>query len=171
MRTTNNLILFWSGILSNWAPTPYDFAGEHYCCSEQHYMRYKAMYFGDLETAQLIMQSSNPKEIKRLGRLVKNYNDAEWSKVRAGFMYKCIRAKFTGNERARKFLLKQPANHTFAEASPYDKIWGIGLDENDPRAFDKSTWRGQNLLGYALTQLYNELTQSPNLFNNEHDTQ
>lgn len=170
MRTTNNLILFWRGILSNWAITPYEFGGEQYCCAEQQYMKYKAMHFGDLDCAVKIMDSTNPKEIKRLGRSVRYYNDAEWSKVRAGYMLQCIRAKFKGNEKARKFLLKQPPHHTFAEASPFDTIWGIGYGEDEAPAHDMTTWRGQNLLGQCLTQVYNELKWEPNLFDNELDT-
>ena len=43
------------------------------------------------------------------------------------------------------------------EASPVDCIWGIGLSEDDPRAKDKRQWRGTNWLGYALTEVRNEL--------------
>lgn len=159
MRTTDKYILFWTGILSNWAQTPYDFGGEHYCCSEQQYMRYKAMHFGDLDTAEKIMASTSPKRIKQLGRMVRNYDDTEWSKVRVGYMKQCLRAKFRGNAEARKFLLKQPEHHIFAEASPFDTIWGIGYAEDGREAQDSSTWRGQNLLGYTLTEVYNELKQ------------
>lgn len=170
MRTTNNLILFWSGIFSNWADTPYEFGGEHYCCSEQQYMRYKAMYFGDLETAQQIMRAKNPKRIKQFGRRVKNYNDKRWAEVREGFMYQSVKAKFTNNTHARKMLLRQPEGHTFAEASPYDTIWGIGWHEDDFHAHDTKLWRGQNLLGKCLTRVYNELKYEPNLFDNEHNS-
>ena len=43
------------------------------------------------------------------------------------------------------------------EASPYDRIWGIGLAASDPRALDARQWRGQNLLGRILTSLRDEL--------------
>jgi ribA/ribD-fused uncharacterized protein len=46
------------------------------------------------------------------------------------------------------------------EASPVDRIWGIGLAEDDPRAKDKSQWQGTNWLGYALTQVRNELRKN-----------
>ena len=39
------------------------------------------------------------------------------------------------------------------EASPYDRIWGIGLPAGDRRALNKDTWLGENLLGYALTKV------------------
>ena len=164
MRTTNNMILFWGGILSNWAPTPYTHNGKRYCCSEQQFMESKAMYFGDHRAADLIMRSTDPKRIKDLGRKVRGYNDDAWSKVREMYMRECVKAKFFGNEKAKAFLMKQPETHIFVEASPYDKIWGIGLSEDDPRAWDQATWRGQNLLGKIITMVYKELKNNGNLF-------
>ena len=46
------------------------------------------------------------------------------------------------------------------EASPYDTIWGIGLAAEDPRAKDPSQWRGQNLLGFALMEVRDEIRRS-----------
>ena len=43
------------------------------------------------------------------------------------------------------------------EASPWDKIWGIGLAKDNPKALDKRNWRGKNLLGYILTDVREEL--------------
>lgn len=47
------------------------------------------------------------------------------------------------------------------EASPIDRIWGIGLSEKDKRAWNKKTWRGQNLLGEILTKVRDKLMESP----------
>jgi ribA/ribD-fused uncharacterized protein len=38
------------------------------------------------------------------------------------------------------------------EASPYDRIWGIGVSATDERATDPRRWPGANLLGFALMQ-------------------
>lgn len=46
------------------------------------------------------------------------------------------------------------------EASPIDRIWGIGLSEKDKRAWNKETWRGQNLLGHILTKVRDKLMES-----------
>ena len=46
---------------------------------------------------------------------------------------------------------------TLVEASPFDKVWGIGLEANDPRASNRKYWKGQNLLGQALTEVREKL--------------
>jgi ribA/ribD-fused uncharacterized protein len=43
------------------------------------------------------------------------------------------------------------------EASPYDKIWGIGLSIADAIKTPKSQWPGQNLLGKALVEVRKKL--------------
>ena len=40
-----------------------------------------------------------------------------------------------------------------AEASPTDRIWGIGLGKNNPDALEPEKWRGQNLLGFTLMRV------------------
>ena len=47
---------------------------------------------------------------------------------------------------------------TLVEASPYDKIWGIGLKSTSPLAQNRSTWKGTNLLGKILTEVRDELS-------------
>jgi len=43
------------------------------------------------------------------------------------------------------------------EASPYDAIWGIGLDVDDPLAYNRDTWKGLNLLGFIITEVRDEI--------------
>lgn len=157
MRVTDKYVLFWKGILSNFASTPYiSHDGIQFCCTEQEFMYRKAIIFGDKETAALILQSTDPKTIKHLGRQVKHYNDHIWSKFRYDVMYKACKAKFTQNDKARKVLLSYP-DKEFVEANPFDTIWAIGLKEDDPKATDSRNWKGQNLLGQILTRIKNEL--------------
>lgn len=60
--------------------------------------------------------------------------------------------KFSQNEKFKEFLLST-ADRILVEASPYDKIWGIGMLETDPKANDPSQWNGENLLGFALMEV------------------
>lgn len=43
------------------------------------------------------------------------------------------------------------------EASPYDRIWGIQLSADTPEAQNPFRWRGENLLGFALMEVRDEL--------------
>jgi ribA/ribD-fused uncharacterized protein len=60
--------------------------------------------------------------------------------------------KFNQNPLLKEALLNT-CDTIIVEASPVDRIWGIGLTEDDPRALDQSTWRGQNLLGITLMRV------------------
>lgn len=76
MNITDKYVLFWGSIFSNFANTPYtSHDGISFSCTEQEFMYRKAMLFEDEEVADKILKSSDPKQIKKLGRLVKNYND------------------------------------------------------------------------------------------------
>ena len=66
---------------------------------------------------------------------------------------------------AHDFMMDLPKDKQFAEASPFDIMWGIGYEEHNPNAQDESTWRGQNLLGKVLTDVRSKiLEQSKTLF-------
>ena len=120
----SNYTYFWDGIYSNWYKSTFILEDNIFNCVEQYMMFNKAMFFGDLETARLIMNTNNPRKQKELGRLVKDYDDREWSKVREDIVYKGLKAKFDQNPDLKKQLLLTKGT-TLVEASPYDRIWGI----------------------------------------------
>ena len=66
--------------------------------------------------------------------------------------------QFSQNPSLKKILF-DTAGTTLAEASPIDRKWGIGLAVDNPFAKDRSTWRGENLLGQALTEVRDELVE------------
>jgi ribA/ribD-fused uncharacterized protein len=152
----NNYTLFWNGVFSNWYPSKFYHNGISFTCGEQYMMYHKAMTFNDKEVAKLIMETSSPKEQKRLGRLVSNYNDEKWAAVRVQVMVDGLYEKFNTNPVLKAALL-ETGDTIIAEASPVDKIWGIGLAEDDPRAWDMATWKGQNLLGIVLMMVRDKL--------------
>ena len=147
---------FWSGPFSQWFRSKFSVGAMTFNCAEQFMMYKKAMMFKDIEIARKIMKSTNPKEHKALGRKVNNFNPKKWADESFEIVKEGNRTKFMQNPHLSK-ILQDTANTTLVEASPYDKIWGIGLREDDPRAKDKNQWQGKNLLGYALTEVRLEL--------------
>lgn len=127
-----------------------------FLCAEQYMMHGKALLFGDSKVAQEVLVADHPKQHKALGRKVKNFDDVVWKANREQIVMAASRAKFTQNADLRALLLATKGT-SLVEASPYDRIWGIGLSATDPKAQDPKTWRGQNLLGKILTQLRDEL--------------
>ncbi len=140
---------FLKGFLSNWYKSEFTVNGVKFVNSEQWMMYQKAKIFGDDETAQKILTSTSPKEVKDLGRKVKNYNDTVWNGVRQIVVYEGLKAKFEQNPDLAKQLL-DTGDDILVECNPYDNIWAIHMTEDDPRIQDISQWQGQNLLGFTL---------------------
>jgi ribA/ribD-fused uncharacterized protein len=141
---------------SQWYPCRFEGDGRVFGCMEQYMMLGKALLFGDAETGEKIMAATHPRQHKALGRAVKPFDDKVWRRERENIVLAGNRLKFTQNADLKALLL-ETAGTTLVEASPYDRIWGIGLAAKDPRAQDPATWRGQNLLGHILTRLRDEL--------------
>ena len=153
--------MFWrvkdaNGYLSNWSPHSFYADGANGLVlfeTAEHYMMYhKALLFGDLETADKILKTVHPRDVKRLGRLVKNYDDSVWSEKRFDVVLNGNILKFSQNPELLDDL-KKYKNKIFVEASPYDTIWGIGLHYDDDRILNESLWCGQNLLGKVINRV------------------
>ena len=112
-------------------------------------MAEKARLFGDDHHLALILASPSPKEHKRLGRLVQGFVHKRWLQHRSEIVIRGNMAKFGQNPLFLHGLL-ETGERILVEASPFDRIWGIGFSSEDPRARDPSQWRGLNLLGEAL---------------------
>lgn len=124
--------------------------------SEQLFMWFKAKYFKDDETAEKIYKSSSPEEARQLGRLVKHYDDGKWDGVRVYYMKKAVTCKFQQNQDLQEKLLDEKyAGKMFVEAAYYDRIWGIGFNENEAISNERR-W-GRNELGKILTAVRNAL--------------
>jgi len=141
---------------SQWYPCRFVVDGQTFNCAEQYMMYEKAKLFGDDDVAAKILAAAHPREHKALGRKVKNFDDAAWKSARERIVRAGNHAKFTQNQELEKQLFDTKGT-TLVEASPYDKIWGIGLAASDPRTNDPKQWLGRNLLGKILTELRDEL--------------
>jgi ribA/ribD-fused uncharacterized protein len=130
--------------------------GRRFVCTEQYMMHGKAVLFGDTEVAERILAATAPKTHKALGRKVRGFDEQVWKRERERIVYEGNHAKFTQNARLLELLLAT-AGTELVEASPLDRIWGVGLSAEDPRIQDPSQWRGLNLLGKVLTRLRDEL--------------
>lgn len=148
-----------SSPFSQWYRCAFTVDGQSFNCAEQFMMFGKATLFDDAETAARILAADHPRDHKALGRKVKRFDDALWRRERERIVRAGNRAKFT-QDPALLAQLASTRGTTLVEASPYDRIWGIGLAATDPRAHDPNQWRGQNLLGKILTSLRDELLSS-----------
>ena len=115
-------------------------------------MANKAEVFGDIDIIQHIMMASNARTIKKLGREVKNFDPAVWNEKKFEIVVQGNLAKFTQNAELRDFIIST-GDKILVEASPYDKIWGIGMEESSPEVILPERWKGQNLLGFALMKV------------------
>lgn len=127
-----------------------------YCCMEQFMMSEKARLFGDTEIFDQIMAETSQKKIKELGRKVKGFDEKIWDDIKYDIVLTGNYYKFSQNKDLRKVLL-DTGDSIIAEASPYDKIWGIGISCNKPESNNPAAWKGTNLLGFALMEVREEL--------------
>lgn len=137
--------------LSQWWPSPFTVDGVEYATAEHWMMAGKARLFGDAEAERRALEAPNPALAKKAGRLVRGFDEDVWRRERFGIVVSGSVHKFGGHEDLRDYLLGT-GDRVLVEASPMDRVWGIGLAADDDRASDPSRWRGLNLLGFALME-------------------
>lgn len=147
------------GCLSQWWEGPFIENGVVYQSAEHYMMAGKARLFGDEQTAARILAAGHPKEAKDLGRQVKAFDDAVWSARRFDVVVRGNVAKFGQDPALRAYLLGT-GRRILVEASPLDRVWGIGLRAEDERAGRPAEWLGLNLLGFALMEARARLSEN-----------
>ena len=147
------------GFLSNWYLSDFTVDGVSFSSMEQYMMYQKAVVFKDKDIASKILKTDDVERIKEYGRQVSNYDDTIWNGMRQIIIYKGLLEKFRQNEKLKKALL-DTGDDILAECAVSDKIWGIGLSMKDSNKNDIKAWRGQNLLGFALMLVRDELRKS-----------
>lgn len=161
MRITNTHVYFFTGrdVFSNFYYAPFNHEGKTFKWSEQAIMYRKAMLFGAGQVAKNILLAKTPQEAKQLGRSRQiPFDESIWSEHKMRIYEEVLIDKFSVPHLKRG--ITDMGDRTFAEASPYDRIWGCGLSEDDPRIEDESKWPGQNLLGKILNRVQTRLTES-----------
>ena len=161
-RPDTTVIYFWGhtpntkkitkACFSQWYDCYFEIDGIRYHTTEQYMMAVKARLFDDEETLREIMESSHPHDYKELGRKVRGFLPELWDAKKYDIVVVGNKAKISQNADIRDFLLST-GDAVLAEASPYDKIWGIGLDRETALKGSVEQWQGENLLGRALMEV------------------
>ncbi len=146
-----------NGYLSNFSPSVFIIEGEKYLCMEQYIMREKQIAFDPDNNflAQQIMSSKSAATIKSYGRKVNNFNNEKWKELREDVALLGLYNKFSQNPKLKEKLLSTKDKQLY-EASPTDKIWGIGYSATSASNINKSRY-GLNLLGNTLMEVRNML--------------
>ncbi|MDF2191057.1 NADAR family protein [Paraflavitalea sp. CAU 1676] len=142
--------------LSQWFPASFEVDGVTYLTAEHWMMAHKALLFGDREAFEEVISCIKPAVAKEIGRKVRNFDDATWKEKRYAIVVEGSYHKFSQHEELRQFLL-YTGQKIIVEASPRDRIWGIGMGQNNPDAMNPFKWRGGNLLGFALMEARDRL--------------
>lgn len=113
----------------------------------------KAKLFGADKIADKILKAQTPKACKDLGRSREiPFDNDIWEANRKEIFEDILFHKFRTNAKSEREILST-GDRILVEASPFDKIWGIGMDENHPDAENPSKWKGLNLLGEVLMEV------------------
>lgn len=142
---------------SQWWESEFSENGDVYRTAEHYMMVGKADLFGDSEAREAILACHSPAEAKKWGRKVRNFDPKVWDEHKCEIVKQGNILKFTQNPRLKEYLLTT-GERIIVEASPRDAIWGIGMGRNNENAANPAKWRGQNLLGFALMEVRDELS-------------
>jgi ribA/ribD-fused uncharacterized protein len=142
-----------------------------FVCCEQWMMAIKALAFAkgvykanNIKIFYKIMDSSMMGNqvgsvVRKLGRSITGFliNEHIWEKWKYQIVVNGNYLQFSQTEEFKKILL-DTGDKKLVEASPFDKIWGIGFDETNAMTY-KDNW-GKNLLGLALEEVRHKIREN-----------
>lgn len=147
-----------SACLSQWFGAPIELDGIRYPTNEHFMMAAKALLFGDQQRFEQIITAPSPGLAKVFGRKVQGFDEETWYGQRFAIVCQANQAKFSQHPNLRQFLL-ETENHVLVQASPIDRIWGVGLPQSNTNINNPNAWRGLNLLGFALMKVRESLRE------------
>lgn len=155
---TSNPAIINKSCFSQWYYSNFKIDNIQYLTSEHYMMAEKARLFKDYRIESEILNTKSPAIAKSLGRKVKNFDYYTWLKYCLDVVITGNLAKFSQNPKLAKYLLSTEQK-ILVEASPYDKLWGIGLSENSSGVDNPLNWQGRNFLGFALMEVRKKLRE------------
>jgi len=143
-------------VLSQWFPAPFTVDGDRYPHAEAWMMAAKARTFGDDAALAELLAGPSPERAKAVGRAVREFDATAWAARAYDVVVRGNLEKFGQHAELRAYLVST-APALLVEASPVDRVWGTGLGEDEPGARSPAAWPGRNLLGFALTEVREQL--------------
>lgn len=147
-----------SSCFSQWWNSKFIHEGVVYHTTEHWMMAEKARLFNDHDSLIKILSAKSPGEAKKWGRSVIGFKQDTWEEHRFRIVVLGNYLKFTQNAALETYLLNTK-NRVLVEASPVDRIWGIGIDGQHEFATVPTKWKGLNLLGFALMEVRDLILQ------------
>jgi ribA/ribD-fused uncharacterized protein len=143
---------------SQWWIAPFQVDGVTYPTAEHWMMAGKAKLFGDTVAFEKIVVAKTPAAAKKIGRLVQNFDPELWDRHKFELVVTGNGHKFSRHPALKDFLLAT-GEQVLVEASPMDKVWGIGMAAESLAAKNPASWKGSNLLGFALMEVREKLKE------------
>lgn len=154
MKVTPKFVFFYANkdIYSNFYKVSFEHQGIQFPTSEHAVMYRKAKLFGADDIAEKITKVKNPGQAKALGRSRDiPFDEDVWKEYREKVYFEVLVDKFSDEDLKEQLL--GTGKRILVEASPYDKIWGVGLAEDNPAIQYPQQWKGLNLLGKVLMEV------------------
>lgn len=145
--------------LSQWHPANFQINNQHYDDAEQYMMAEKARLFDDDEALDKILNANHPAVSKQFGGQVQGFDEVTWREHRVDIVIAGNVAKFQQNPEMKTFLMFGTDQRILVEASPIDKVWGVGLQAYNIDILNPEKWKGENLLGFALMQVRDQMVK------------
>jgi ribA/ribD-fused uncharacterized protein len=156
---TDKYVIFKDDVFSNVYPCKIVYNNIEFGSVDHLFMYFKAVHFNDTEAIESIINISDPRLSKRIGRKIKNFDESIWENVRENYLYEAVYLKFSQNEDLKSLLLEYGKDHKFVQGSRCDYIYGIGIRFKDEEAKDETNWKGLNIAGKVLDKVYEELSK------------